>query len=262
MNDKQRWIFPTLGGLGVFVGIVGGGLAVGYVSAPSNERGEPSGHWMIVAFLVATTLATMVVFAMGRARARRIRQDTARLHQAIFLQGRAERAHRVETLQAALHALPELAHYAAIVDQRPVLTSIEDARRREALVRRLRADARTAPHAERAFRGEEIGEALIAHWQEPERPLTCAHFRSLEAPLRAQPGGLVPITAQHLRVHANLDVAVAALRQSSDATGIDYQVEELQPGRGSDVYQGGQTLRCTRCGCTIDGSALGPGLRI
>lgn len=262
MNDKPRWILPTLGGLGVFVGMVGGGLAIAYLTAPLNERGEPSGQWMLVAFVVATTLATMVVVAMGRATARRIRQDTARQHQAIYLQGRAEQAHRVETLQAALRAVPELAHYATIVDQPPGLTSIEDARRREALVRRLRADARTAPHAERAFRGEEISDARIAHWQDPERPLTCVHFRSLEALLRAQPGGLVPITEQHLRVHANLDAAVAALRQSSDATGIDYQVEDLQPGRGSDLYQGGQSLRCTRCGCTIDGSALGPGLLI
>ena len=260
MNARSRLALATLAALAMFVGIVGGGLAIGYLSAPLDGRGDPSGDWMLGAFVIAVALATAAMVAIGRMTQRSLMQVATRAHEAIYAQQRAEQAARTEALQAALRAIPELARYAAIVDQAPWLKDVEEARRREALVQRLLAGERTAPHAERAFRGEEISEALIAHWQAPELPLTCEHLRPLEAAMRAQPGGLVPLSERRLRVNANLDAAAAALRAGASANCIDYRVEELLPGRGSDYYQGGQTLCCTQCGCTIDGSAFGPAL--
>jgi hypothetical protein len=253
-------VLATLGTLALFVGIVGAGLAIGWLSAPLDGRGNRADDWMLGAFVIAVALATAVVVAAGRATRRRLSQRAAQAHAAIYAQRRAEQAAHTAALQEALRAIPELARYASIVDQAPWLASVDDARRRESLVQRLSADPRTAPHADRAFRGEEISEALIAHWQDPSRPLACEHLRPLEAAMRALPGGLVPITERQLRVNANLDAAAAALRTGASASCIDYRVEALPPGRGSDNYQGGQTLRCTQCGCTIEGSAFGPSL--
>ncbi len=252
-------ILLSLAAICVFVGIVAGGLAIGYLIAPLDARGHVDGDWMLGAGLLATALGTAAMVGLGRATGRRDAERVASAHRAQYERIQAAEAARLDSLRAELRAVPELAHYATIVAQAPWLSSVEEARKREQLVQRLRSDPRTAPHAERAFRGEMISAAQIAHWLDSDQPVTCMHMRPVEQALRALQDGFVLVDDHHLRVNANLADVLERL-QAAGATSLEYEQEVLHPGRGSDFYAGGQSLHCSACNCRLDGSAFGPAL--